>query len=100
LPSQARSGELRELCADSQEHPNGLTRVKILEATGEGADLAVARKEGSINRSTSCFIDLAPRKQALKHSGFVEKQQMAAKSFPGVPYLRQRLQAVAGSKNE
>jgi hypothetical protein len=25
-----------------QEHPNGLTRVKILEATGEGADLAVA----------------------------------------------------------
>ena len=34
-----RSQEFR-----SQEHPNGLTRVKILEATGEGADLAVAEK--------------------------------------------------------
>jgi hypothetical protein len=32
----------------SQEHPNGLTRVKILEATGEGADLAVAEKSNWI----------------------------------------------------
>ena len=30
--------------AVSEKHPNGLTRVKILEAPGEGADLAVAEK--------------------------------------------------------
>jgi hypothetical protein len=45
------TGRLPHRSSGVQEHPNGLTRVKILEATGEGADLAVAEKHPTGGRA-------------------------------------------------
>jgi hypothetical protein len=57
--------EAKVLSADSQEHPNGLTRVKILEATGEGADLAVAEKNSTGTKNTIKRLALPPSNLCL-----------------------------------